>query len=736
MAKVRKVFPVEGMHCAGCALHVEEALRGCAGVEAAGVNLTNGRAWAVFEEGTGCEERMRQAVENAGYELDISGRRDEGGVGEAVRGARWRFLVALCGALVVMVLGWVGGMRAAGWGWRWGLQLLQGIVAGAVVLYAGREFHAQAVRGLRHGSMSMDTLVSLSTLVSLGYSLTVLFFAGLRGMCEGWGLYFDSAAMIVAFILFGRWLESRAKRETNGALVELMGRQPQRVNREKGGIVEEVPIEIVQPGDRLLVRMGERVPVDGVLLLGAISVDESSITGESIPVLRAVGERVYAGTMVQQGNATVEARGIGKESVLGRIVESVEAAQGSKAPVQRLADRAASVFVPIVLFAALLALLGWLFFGGDEGVPRGVVAAVAVLAVACPCAMGLATPTAMAVAIGRAARENILIRDAAGLQAMSEVTDVAFDKTGTLTEGRPRVEEAVWIADESSHRQQALSMLRGLERGSSHPLARAVLAWCGEGGVAQVESLEDLPGLGVKGLCSGQVCGVGSVSMLQRDGVKVAEGVERQAEDFSAGGSAVVCFYVGGVVVVLLRITDTLRTDAVRVVHELTRRGLRTHLLTGDSYGAAQRAASELGIERAHSGLLPQDKQTAIAQLQTEGKVVAMVGDGINDAQALAKADVGIAMGSGADVAMGVADITLMSNDIGVLLNALQLSKRTMRVARQNLFWAFVYNALAIPLAAGALYPVLGWQFDPMVGALAMAMSSVSVVTNSLRLRK
>ena len=736
MGKVRKVYAVGGMHCAGCASRVEDALRGCVGVESAGVNLTTARAWVVFEENAGREEKLREAVEEAGFRLEVAPRFEgQDGACEQVKAARLRFLIALGGALGVMALGWIGGMRVEGLGWRWWVQLLQGALAGAVVLYAGREFHIGAARLMRHGGMSMDTLVSLSTLVSLGYSLTVLVLSGIWGRCWGRSLYFDSAAMIVAFILLGRWLESRAKRQANGALVDLMGLQPQRVMRvEEGGVVE-VPLEDVVVGDRLLVRVGMRVPVDGVVLEGAASVDESSITGESIPARRGEGERVYAGTMVQQGSVTIQAQGIGKESVFGRIVESVEAAQGSKAPVQRLADRVASRFVPLVLAAALLALMGWFAFGGEEGVPRGIVAAIAVLAVACPCAMGLATPTAMAVAIGRAAKEHILIRDAAGLQKMSEVTDVAFDKTGTLTEGRARVEEALWLVDEDGMRQRGMALLRGLEQGSRHPLAGAVLEWCGEGDAAKVEGLEDVPGYGVKGSYKGEACGVGSVALLKEAGVSLGE-EEQRAATWSAAGSAVVCLYMGSAVVLLLRLTDSARESAIQTVRTLNGMGIATHLLTGDSLGAARRVALELGIKEAHAGLLPQDKQTTVAALQAEGKVVAMVGDGINDTQALVQADVGIAMGSGADVAMGVADITLVTGDIGVLLKAMQLSKQTMRVARQNLFWAFFYNALAIPLAAGVLYPLVGWQFDPMVGALAMAMSSVSVVTNSLRLRK
>lgn len=730
MAKVRKVYSVTGMHCAGCAANVEAALRGCEGVESAGVNLTSARAWVEFEASPEREAALRAAVEEAGFGLESISQ--GGGLDSRVhlRAARRRFLLALCGACGVMLLGWIGGMRAAGLGWRWGVQLVQGMLAGAVVLYAGREFHIGAAKLIRRGGMSMDTLVSLSTLVSLGYSLTVLVLSGFWGECRGWNLYFDSAAMIVAFILLGRWLESRAKREANGALVELMGMQPHRAMRVDADGVSEVSLESVSVGDRLLVRSGERMPVDGEVVEGVVSVDESSITGESMPVRRAAGERVYAGTMVQQGSATIEARGIGKESVFGRIVESVEAAQGSKAPVQRLADRVASRFVPIVLAAAVLSLVGWVVFGGELGVPRGIVAAIAVLAVACPCAMGLATPTAMAVAIGRAAKENILIRDAAGLQAMGAATEVAFDKTGTLTSGRPIVEEAVWLTEAEEERQEYLAVLRGLEQGSRHPLARAVLEWCGAGEVVSIEQLDDIAGWGVCGGHEGVAYGAGSMARLGE-----SDAARRQAEEWSNAGSAVVVFYREESALLLLRLTDSARLHSAQTVHALNRMGVVTHLLTGDSLGAARRLAIELEIKEVHAGLLPQDKQTVIAGLQQDGRVVAMVGDGINDTQALAQADVGIAMGSGADVAMGVADITLVTNDISVLLEVIHLSRRTMRIVRQNLFWAFFYNSLAIPLAAGVLYPVVGWQFDPMVGALAMALSSVSVVANSLRLR-
>lgn len=721
------------MHCAGCALRVERALRGCAGVESAGVNLTNGRAWVVFEEGAGREDLFRGAVEAEGFGLGVAPR-EEALEGRArIDEAKKRFLVALVGALAVMVLGWIGGLRALGKDGGMFLQFLQGLVSAAVVVYAGREFHIGAVRLLRHGRMSMDTLVSLSTLVTLLYSITVLVLSFFWGKCFGWSLYFDSASMVVVFILFGRWLESRAKRKASGVLAELIGMQPHRAMLVVEGQAREVDLAAVVQGDRLLVRLGDWVPVDGVVVEGAVSVDESSITGESVPVRRGVGDSVYAGSMVQHGVATVEAESVGKDSVFGRIVEGVEAAQGSRAPVQRLADKVASVFVPIVLAVSLVTLVGWIAWGGEEGVFRGIVASVAVLAVACPCAMGLATPTAMAVAIGRAAQEHILLRDAAALQRMSEVTDIAFDKTGTLTEGRPRVEESVWLGGDTESRQRYLAVLRGLERASLHPLATAILEWSGEGPEAKIIGLEDVPGYGPRGEYCGEACGVGSVTLLKDFGIATDEVVEHTAR-WLEEGSVAVSLYLGSRVVLLLRLTDTKRTDSVRAVERLTSFGVATHLLTGDSQVAACSMALELSIGEAHGGLLPADKQAVIEGLQREGKVVAMVGDGVNDTQALAQADVGIAMGSGTGAAIGVADITLVTSDVSALLKLVGLSRRAMRIVRQNLFWAFFYNALAIPVAAGALYPILGWQFDPMVSALAMAMSSVSVVVNSLRL--
>lgn len=729
MGSSRKIYPVEGMSCAACAASVTKALRSCEGVREAGVNLSSNRAWVVFDENRTSPEALAQAVSAAGFTLRI-GKQDSLAAQDLAqrqeaRRLLYRFLWATLATLIVALLPLLKTSSPL-------LLPLIALVAGSGVLGAGWPFHSRAMQLLRHGNMNMDTLVSLSSGIAYIYSLIVSFLQIYRGLCIDWSLYFSSSSMIVAFILLGRWLEGRAKGKAGYALRELIGLQPIEVMvlNEQG--LQSLPIDKVQQGTLIQVRTGERIAVDGHVKEGTGSVDESTITGEPAPNFKQQGDEVYAGTMLQQGSLTVVTHQVGKNTILGQIVQRVEEAQSSKAPIQSLADKVASWFVPMVLGLALLTFLSWWFFGDADGLWRGIVSAIAVLAVACPCALGLATPMAMTVSMGQMAKRQLLVQDAAAIQRAAEVNEVIFDKTGTLTEGLPEVKEAQWLVP-VEQQESMRQILYALELKSAHPLAHAVCTWCEPCVPIPVEEFVDHPGLGISGIVAGDEYGAGSRTMMDKNAIPEGS-LTPTLNAWRAMGSMVILMFDNRQPFLALRLADRVRTTAREAVEELGDMGIGARMLSGDASGAVAQVAMQVGIRQSEGGLMPGDKQLRLQELQNNGRCVAMVGDGINDSQALAAADVSVAIGTGAQSVMSLAQVTIMSSNLRMLPWFFAYSQRTMRIARQNLFWAFCYNTLAIPLAAGILYPWLGWQFDPMVAAVAMAFSSVSVVGNSLRL--
>ena len=581
----------------------------------------------------------------------------------------------------------------------------------------------------------MDTLVALSTSIAFLFSL-------FNTLCPGFWLgkglephvYYEASGVIIAFVLLGKLMEERAKNSTSSAIKGLMGLQPKTARLVTDGREEEVPISNLQVGNVVSVRPGEKIPVDGTLLQGSSSVDESMLSGEPIPVEKNAGDRVLAGTINQKGAFTMEATSVGGTTVLAQIVQMVQSAQGSKAPVQRIVDKISGIFVPVVVLLSFLTFVCWLVIGGESYFSYALLSAVSVLVIACPCALGLATPTALMVGMGKGAEQHILIKDAFALENLCKVDTVVLDKTGTLTEGVPVVTDSYWISDDNI---RYLDVLYTAEQKSEHPLASAILCWLEESGakVCEAENFESLTGRGVRIQVEGVTYWAGSQGLLDIFQVGIPEKVRKQIGQWQEDGQSVVFYGQETRLLAVLAISDRIKPTSAEAVKELKKQGIEVHLLTGDGVRTAERVAATLDIGYYKAEVMPNDKEEYIISLQQQGKKVAMVGDGINDSQALARADVSIAMGKGTDIAMDVAMVTLITSDLLLLPGAIRLSKQTVRLIYQNLFWAFIYNVIGIPLAAGVLFPINGLLLNPMLASAAMAFSSVSVVLNSLRLK-
>jgi Cu+-exporting ATPase len=601
----------------------------------------------------------------------------------------------------------------------------------------GRRFLVRAARGLRHGELTMDTLVAMGTMAAYGYSLVVTLLpemvmeAGLSGET-----YFDSAAVIIGLVLLGRWLEARAKGQAAGAVKALLKLRPATARVLRDGREQDLPLDQVRVGDLLRVRPGDRVPVDGAIVDGSSAIDESMLTGESIPVERAAGDQVIGATMNASGSFVMRAERIGRDTTLAQIVRLVEQAQGSKAPIQRVADAVTGWFVPVVVALAVLAFAGWMLVGPEPRLPFALSAAIAVLIIACPCAMGLATPTAIMVGTGKGAEAGILVRDGAALESAERISAVVLDKTGTITRGEPTLQAVV--ATDGATEDELLSLTAAAERGSEHPLAEAIVRAAEERSllVGGPESFEAVPGGGVRATVDGRLLLLGTEAFLAGEGVD-ASPLARPAAEEAQRGRTPVLVAIDGRAAGVLALADPVKpesSDAVRRLHEA---GVEVWMITGDRRAVADAIGAQVGIgpDRILAEVRPADKAARVAELQRRGRV-AMVGDGVNDAPALAQADLGIAIGTGADVAVQASDVTLVGDDLRAVPGAIRLSRATMRTIRQNLVWAFGYNVLLIPVAAGLLYPLTGWLLSPALAAGAMALSSVSVVTNSLRLRR
>lgn len=727
-----KVLPVLEMSCAVCAGNVESTVQALSGVEKASVNFAAGTLTVTYNPSVITLEVMQAAVQAAGYDLIVEA---EDPVAMQEEKARMHYKIlrrntigAWTLSIPLALLGMVFMHVPLG---NWIMMVL----ALAIMIFFGRSFYVNGVRHALKGKANMDTLVALSTSIAFLFSLFNTLYPG---FWLGKGLephvYYEASGVIIAFVLLGKLMEERAKNSTSSAIKGLMGLQPKTARLVTDGREEEVPISNLQVGNVVSVRPGEKIPVDGTLLQGSSSVDESMLSGEPIPVEKNAGDRVLAGTINQKGAFTMEATSVGGTTVLAQIVQMVQSAQGSKAPVQRIVDKISGIFVPVVVLLSFLTFVCWLVIGGESYFSYALLSAVSVLVIACPCALGLATPTALMVGMGKGAEQHILIKDAFALENLCKVDTVVLDKTGTLTEGVPVVTDSYWISDDNI---RYLDVLYTAEQKSEHPLASAILCWLEESGakVCEAENFESLTGRGVRIQVEGVTYWVGSQGLLDIFQAGIPEKVRKQIGQWQEDGQSVVFYGQETRLLAVLAISDRIKPTSAEAVKELKKQGIEVHLLTGDGVRTAERVAATLDIGYYKAEVMPNDKEEYIISLQQQGKKVAMVGDGINDSQALARADVSIAMGKGTDIAMDVAMVTLITSDLLLLPSAIRLSKQTVRLIYQNLFWAFIYNVIGIPLAAGVLFPINGLLLNPMLASAAMAFSSVSVVLNSLRLK-
>ena len=728
---VKRTFPLAGLHCARCAARVEKILNAQTGVVAASVNLAASTAAVEYDTMQTSPERLRQAVQEGGYDMLADSDDDTPDELERMNRERYRDLKrrafwAVVLAIPVVVIGmFFMDMPYGG--------AIMALLSAPVVFWLGRGFFVNAWQQLRHRSATMDTLVALSTGIAYLFSLFNLVFPEFwlsRGVEPH--VYFEAAAVIIAFILLGRTLEEKAKGDTTASLKKLIGLQPKNaIVVAADGTQTEIPISRIRVGDLLAVRPGEKIAVDGAVCEGDSYVDESMLSGEPLPVHKEPGTKVFAGTINQKGSFHFRAEKVGAATMLAQIIRMVQEAQGSKAPVQKLADKIAGIFVPAIIGIALLSFVLWLVFDPSGGLTHGILAAVTVLVIACPCALGLATPTAVMVGIGKGAEKGILIRDAVSLETAGKIDTVVMDKTGTLTEGKPVVTDIVWANGDD----RAKAVFFSLEKLSEHPLADAVVHYFAGVPTLNVERFGSLTGKGIEGTVDGVRYFAGSRRLLDEQGIVVGKELNIEAQRLSAEAKSIVWFADSEQALAVAAIADRIKDSSVEAVRELQAAGIDVYMLTGDSRAVAGHIAEKAGIRHFEAEILPQDKAAFVKRLQTLGHKVAMAGDGINDSAALAQADLSIAMGGGSDIAMDVAQMTIISSDLRKIPEAIQLSKQTVRTIRQNLFWAFIYNLVGIPVAAGALYPVSGFLLNPMIAGAAMALSSVSVVANSLRLK-
>jgi Cu2+-exporting ATPase len=735
MSTLKQTFRVEGMSCAACATSVETTLAASNGVKSAAVNYAMSSVFVEFDADVTGPEDFRKALRAIGYDLaeDPAGDADKVRQLEEIRlrASRRRTLLAVSFSVPVVII-------AMAFHHQPGLNWVMMILTIPVLAWFGREFFINALKRARHFSANMDTLVAVGTGSAFVFSAINTFFPQIlanRGLEPH--VYFEAAAVIVSLILLGRYFEERAKFSTSGSIRKLMGLGVRTATVIRNGAAMEVPVDQVLKGDDILVRPGDKVPVDGKVLSGSSLVDESMITGEPLPVKKQEGDTVIGATINGTGSFRMVAERIGAETMLAQIIRHVKEAQGSKAPVQRLADRIAGIFVPVVMGVAALTFLGWWFLGPEPALTYAFVTSITVLIIACPCALGLATPTAIMVGIGKGAEMGILIKDARSLEVARQLDVIVLDKTGTITLGKAELTDWQWQC-KPEVREHIQQVVLAAENRSEHPVARTIATKLKADGVpeALLDSFESITGKGVKVTAQGETYLLGSLKFMEENGIRPDEGMLQLHDKWQEEAKSVNFIAGSNQVLALVAVADPIRESAVEVIAAIRKAGMEVHMVTGDHPGAAERIAKAVGIRHFRAGVTPVGKLEYVKELQSRGLKVGMTGDGINDAPALAQADVGIAMGTGTDIAMETAEITLVRGNLEKIATAVHLSKRTMKTIRQNLFWAFFYNVIGIPVAAGILFPFTGILLNPMLAGAAMAFSSVSVVSNSLRLKK
>ena len=733
--KVEKsTFPVTGMSCAGCASSVENILNKMNGVNEASVNFASNSVLVTYNTKTVSKNELKVNLLSAGYDIIINSNNgleeQEELQDKEYREVRKRSLWAAILTLPVFILG------IFFTNWELG-QYISLAFATPVLFIFGRSFFVNAWKQARHKKVNMDSLVALSTGIAYIFSVFSTFFHSFfisRGMPAH--VYYEAATVIITFILLGKVMEEKAKSKTSTALKKLMGLQPKTLHVIINGEAQKIPIESVEKGNMITIKPGEKIPVDGEVIKGNSFVKESMITGEALALEKTKGAKVFAGTVNQRGSFHFKAEKVGKDTFLSQIITRVQEAQGSKAPIQKLVDKIASIFVPIVMSIAILTFIIWMSIGGELAFSHGLTTAITVLIIACPCALGLATPTAIMVGIGKGAENNILIKDAESLELGHKVDAIILDKTGTITKGKPTVTDEKWLVNEN--KDLLRSKLLALEADSEHPLASAIVSRLKEDGVypSNMKGFNSITGQGVHAVDEdGRSYFVGNRALVEKQGIIINEKLSESIQSWQNDAKTVVFFIDETQLLAVIEIADEIKMNSVQAIKDLKDLDIAVYMLTGDNQKTAAAVAKQVGIKDYMGDLMPSDKSDFIKKLQKEGRVLAMVGDGINDSEALAQADVSIAMAHGSDIAMDVAKITLTTSDLATIPKALKLSSKTVKGIRQNLFWAFFYNVMSIPIAAGALYAVNGFLLDPMIAGAAMAFSSVSVVLNSLRLK-
>lgn len=731
VSTVKNTFPVLGMTCASCAGSAESIVTYEPGVVSAAVNFATGNLTVEYLPNMTDAAKLQKAVQSIGYDLLIEDETKQQETLEVIHAQKFQNLkIKTIWATILSFPVVVIGMFFMNMPYA---DPIMWLFSTPVVLWLGKDFFINAWKQAIHRSANMDTLVALSTGIAYLFSVFNMLlpeFWHRRGLHAH--VYFEAASVIIAFILLGKLLEEKAKGNTSSAIKKLMGLQSKTVIVIlPDGTQKQTAIEEVATGDVILVKPGEKIAVDGIVTSGSSYVDESMLSGEPIPVLKKGSEKVFAGTINQKGSFQFKAVKVGKETMLAQIIKTVQDAQGSKAPVQKLVDKIAGIFVPVVIGIAILTFMLWFVLDGDNGVVHGLLAAVTVLVIACPCALGLATPTAIMVGVGKGAENGILIKDAESLELAKKVDAIVLDKTGTITEGRPEVTGFKWLNNDDA----ASNVLLSIEKQSEHPLAEAVVKHFDGIPTPALSGFESITGKGAKAGYDNDTYYVGNKKLLAENNIIIDDQLQIQAEQWGSQSKTVIWFLNSRQALAVIAISDNIKEKSAQAIQEMQAMGIDLYMLTGDNEATAKAIAEQTGIRHYKAEVLPQHKAAFIKELQQQGKIVAMVGDGINDSTALATADVSIAMGKGSDIAMDVAKMTIISSDLTKIPQAIRLSKQTVATIKQNLFWAFVYNLIGIPIAAGILYPINGFLLNPMIAGAAMAFSSISVVSNSLRLK-